>query len=53
MIRADARISWVAHRGDEVQAHGAAPTAKTAGAYTIANFDNSYRLQRVGWPAYS
>jgi hypothetical protein len=51
VIRAVARIGWVARRRNEVQANGAAPTAKTAGAFTIANFDNSLSGQCIRWPA--
>jgi hypothetical protein len=53
VIRAVAQIGWVARRRNEVQANGAAPTVKTAGAFTIANFDNSRPPKRVDRPAYS
>jgi len=43
VIRTVARIGWVARRRNKNSANGAAPTAKTAGAFTIANFDNSLR----------
>jgi hypothetical protein len=36
----------------KIQANGEAPTAKTAGAFTIANFDNSLNGQCIRWPAY-